>query len=78
MPPPLPSAVLPDTGLLVNVAAGAVPALARPPPLPVAVLPLRLLPVRVTAPKLTMPPPSSADFPLVNATPVVTVRLPVG
>ena len=47
MPPPLVPAVLLDTGLRVNVAAGAVPegvsALARPPPLPVAVLPLRLL-----------------------------------
>jgi hypothetical protein len=45
LPPPLPSrVVLPDTGLLVNVAAGAVPD--GVPPLPEAVLPVSVLPVR--------------------------------
>src|SRR6185312_11379875 len=83
MAPPSPRrVVLPDSGLLVNVAAGAVPvgvsALARPPPLPVAVLPVRVLPVRVTAPRLRMPPPSPTTLPRVKATPVTRVRLPVG
>jgi hypothetical protein len=81
MPPPLSSAVLAVTGLRVNVAAGAVPegvsALARPPPLRVAVLPLRLLLVRVTAPWLRMAPPLPTALPLVRATAVVRVRLPV-
>src|SRR5438045_487610 len=82
MPPPLRAAVLPVTGLELNVAAGAVPegvsTLVRPPPLPVARLPLRLLLVRVTAPLLRMPPPLPTTLPAVNATPVVRVRLPVG
>jgi hypothetical protein len=69
------------TGLLVNVAAGAVPegvsALARPPPLRVAVLPLRLLLVSVTAPRFRIPPPLPTALPLVSATAVVRVRLPV-
>lgn len=64
----------------MNVAAGAVPegmpALARPPPLRVAVLPLRLLPVRVAAPRFRMPPPLPTALPLVNATGVVRVRSP--
>ena len=78
MPPPLSTAVLVVTELPLNVAAGAVPMLARPPPLPVAWLPTRLLTVSVTAPWLRMAPPSPRTLPLVKATEVVRVRLPTG